>query len=157
MGRWYDCPTFRWCNVYFDRLGIIRWDSAVGCWLGLRAFQTVLYRITLKLWFHFFTQFTKKNNPENLGGISWVLVFLVTNVVVINKIQGIPVFRDFTIGDPLYFMIQFQALNSWIPLHFMILKKKIPKKKFFQKFFQKISDFQQFWIAFCLYTVIATD
>ena len=27
---------------------------------------------------------TKKNNPENLGGISWVLVFLVTNVVVIN-------------------------------------------------------------------------
>ena len=24
------------------------------------------------------------NNSENLGGISWVLVFLVTNVVVIN-------------------------------------------------------------------------
>ena len=28
--------------------------------------------------------FTKKNNSENLGGISWALVFLVTNVVVIN-------------------------------------------------------------------------
>ena len=29
---------------------------------------------------------TKKNKSENLGGISWVLGFLVTNVVVINKI-----------------------------------------------------------------------
>ena len=27
----------------------------MGCWLGLRAFKTVLYRITLKIEFHFFT------------------------------------------------------------------------------------------------------
>ena len=27
-------------------------------------------------------------------------------------LQGIPAFRDFTIPDPLYFVIQFQALNS---------------------------------------------
>ena len=27
---------------------------------------------------------TKKNKSENLGGISWVLGFFLTNVVVIN-------------------------------------------------------------------------
>ena len=26
MGRRYDCPAVWWSNVYFDRLGIIRWD-----------------------------------------------------------------------------------------------------------------------------------
>ena len=39
------------------------------------------------------------------------------------EIQGIPAFRDFTIRDPRYFVILFQASISWIPLHFMILKK----------------------------------
>ena len=76
--------------------------------------------------------------------------------IITAIVQGIPAFRDFTIRDPLYFVIQFQALNLWIPLHFMILKKKIPKKNFFSEIFsEKILNFQLFWIAFCLYTVIA--
>ena len=33
--------TVWWSNVYFDRLGIIQWDSVVGALLGLRAYQTV--------------------------------------------------------------------------------------------------------------------
>ena len=45
----------------------------------------------------------------------------------LNHIQEIPAFRDFTIRDPRYFVILFQASISWIPPHFMILKKK--KKK----------------------------
>ena len=28
-------------NVYLDILGMIPWNSAVGCWLGLRACQRV--------------------------------------------------------------------------------------------------------------------
>ena len=72
-----------------------------------------------------------------------------------QTIQEIPAFRDFTIRDPLYFVIQFQASILWIPLHFMILKKKSKKTIFFRIFFGKISDFQLFWIVFCLYTVIA--
>ena len=78
--------------------------------------------------------------------------------IVITKIwiQGIPAFRDFTIRDPLYFVIQFQASILWIPYHFMILKKKSKKKFFFWNFFGKISDFQVFWIIFVyICTVIA--
>ena len=41
-----------------------------------------------------------------------------------SVLQGIPIFHDFTICDPLYFVIQFQASISWIPRHFMILNKK---------------------------------
>ena len=64
-----------------------------------------------------------------------------------NLLQGIPAFRDFTIRDPLYFVIQFQA-----SIHGFEEKKS--KKKFFFGFFffgiffGKISDFQLFWIAF---------
>ena len=62
---------------------------------------------------------------------------VLRETIALFLIQGIPAFRDFTIRDPLYFVIQFQALNSWIPLHFMILKKKSKKKnpKIFQKNF----------------------
>ena len=41
MGQQNNCPAVWWSNVYFDRLGIIRWDSAVGCWLGLCTYETV--------------------------------------------------------------------------------------------------------------------
>ena len=37
-------------------------DADLNCWEGI----------------------TKKNKSENLGGISWVLGFFLTNVVVIN-------------------------------------------------------------------------
>ena len=41
VGPQNDHPTI-WCsNIYFDILGITGWDSAVGCWSGLRAYQTV--------------------------------------------------------------------------------------------------------------------
>ena len=44
----------------------------------LRYFEAILLMLALH------KNYTKKNKSENLGGISWVLVFLVTNVVVIN-------------------------------------------------------------------------
>ena len=40
-------------------------------------------------------------------------------------IQEVPAFRDFRIRDPRYFVIWFQALNSWNPHYFVILKVKI--------------------------------
>ena len=55
-----------------------------------------------------------------------------------TRIQGIPVFRDFTIRDPRYFVNLFQASISWIPLYFMILSKKIQKNFFF---LEKFLDF----------------
>ena len=39
-------------------------DADLNCWEGI----------------------TKKNKSENLGGISWVLGFFLTNVVVIHQI-----------------------------------------------------------------------
>ena len=42
-------------------------------------------------------------------------------------IQGIPAFRDFTIRDPQYFVIWFQAIFREIPRHFVIFEAK--KKK----------------------------
>ena len=54
-------------------------------------------------------------------------------------IQGIPAFRDFTIRDPRHFVILLKPPNLWIPRHFVILKKKITKKKKkFRDFFRKI-------------------
>ena len=46
-----------------------------------------------------------------------------------SSIQGIPAFRDFTIRDPRYFVILFQASISWF------WAKKSKKKIFFQKIF----------------------
>ena len=48
-------------------------------------------------------------------------------------------------------MILFQASISWIPLHFMILKKKIQKKKIFSGFFFFFSE-NFFGIFFIIYT-----
>ena len=58
-----------------------------------------------------------------------------------SYIQGIPAFRDFTIHNPCYSVILFQAPILWITRHFMILKKKIQKQKFRIFFCEKISDF----------------
>ena len=30
MGQLKDCPADWWSNVYFDRLGLIQWDSLQG-------------------------------------------------------------------------------------------------------------------------------
>ena len=38
-------------------------------------------------------------------------------------VQGILTLHDFRIRDPLYLVIQFKALISWIPCHFMIFKE----------------------------------
>ena len=50
---------------------------------------------------------------------------LSSNELLPNYIQGIPAFCDFTIRDPCYIVILFQASILRIPLHFMILKKII--------------------------------
>ena len=48
----------------------------------------------------------------------------------------IPIFPDFRIPDPRYFVIQFQVLISRIPHHFMIFKKKnIHIKEIFKIYF----------------------
>ena len=44
----------------FDGPIIFLIDRTVAWWLGPRATQTVLYRITLKIKFHFFLQFCAK-------------------------------------------------------------------------------------------------
>ena len=50
--------------------------------------------------------------------------------------MGSPYFLIFRIPDPRHFVIQFQALISRIPHHFMIFKKiKIKKKSKNQKIF----------------------
>ena len=91
MGRWNNLPAVWWSNVYFDRLGIIWWDSAVGCWLGVRAFQTVLYRITLKLWFHFFTQFLAKFLSK-----SFQIIFLLNYSLICPKTKSelFPIYQN---------------------------------------------------------------
>ena len=57
--------------------------------------------------------------------------YLHTQIWSVLAIQGIPAFRYFTIRDPRYFVNLFQATISWIPLHFMVLKKNSKKKKIF--------------------------
>ena len=67
------------------------------------------------------------------------------------QIQGIPVFRDFTIRDYRYFVILFEAKYHDFE------EKNQKKKNFFQNFFfRKIFlDFlKNSFIVFCLYTVI---
>ena len=61
-----------------------------------------------------------------------------------KELQGIPSFRDFTIRDPRYFVILFQASISWIPLHFMILKKNSKKIFFSEIFLEKFQIFNYF-------------
>ena len=59
---------------------------------------------------------------------------------------GFPAFHDFTIRDPRYFVILFEAQFRENPRHFVILKKKYCKF-FFQDFFWKISYFLCFCFA----------
>ena len=68
------------------------------------------------------------------------------------NVQGIPAFLDFTIRDPLYFVIQLQASIHDFEEK---IQKKIQIFFFFGNFFGKISDFQLLWIAFQLYKVFA--
>ena len=71
MGWCYDCPTVWWYKYYFDRLGIIQWDS------GSVTFQTVHYRITLKIKCHFFTHFFAKCLKENKKANSLLTVWYI--------------------------------------------------------------------------------
>ena len=90
----------------------------------------MIYWLSLSL----YAIFSEPQNSGETKGTTGDLPLVLSPLVWI-PLQGIPAFRDFTIRDPLYFVIQFQALNSWIPLHFTILKKKIKKKKKILDFF----------------------
>ena len=68
--------------------------------------------------------------------------------LILRLIQGIPAFRDFRIRDPRYFVIHFQGSNSWIPLYFVILKKKVKKKS--KKNWGFFRDFLMFFRIFFL-------
>ena len=69
MGRQYDRPVIWWSNVYFDRIGIIVWDLALG---HFKLFFTELFWKKI----HFFTQFLAKFPFKLFIIIIFFIIFL---------------------------------------------------------------------------------
>ena len=77
---------------------------------------------------------------------TYVENFYIENIL---EYRGSLQFVVFRIRDPHYFVIQFQALISRIPYHFMIFKKKSKKiSKKFQIFFLTFTSDWRDWYPF---------
>ena len=113
-------------KLFFD------FNTQVRCEVFKVKVMIMIYWLSLSL----YAIFSEPQNSGETKGTTGDLPLVLSPLVWI-PLQGIPAFRDFTIRDPLYFVIQFQASISWIPHHFMILKKKIKKKNFFGIFSSK--------------------